>query len=535
MLTAVIVWLYAGALCYAYGALFFRKLPFALTVLSGLVILTVLAQLVSLFMPMTAWLHLLLIAGALLLLAVRRIPRSILPGVLPCWPGVLAGVGGLVWVLTFLIVLENATHLPSNPDTNLYHAQAIRWMETYPAVPGLGNLHGRLAFNSAWFVTNALFGMAFLGQGSFPLAAGLLALIALSFFWQGMMTLLAGQVSVSNLLKTGFLPLTFYALGGELSSPGADLPVSLLVWVLTILWVEQVENEQPYHLPLMTLLAAFAVSVKLSALPLLAFPLLLARFQKRRLFTLGWITTLVLLPFVARNLVLSGYLVYPYPTVDLFAFDWKVPPERVEEDRQAVIAFARWVGPGQFDAPFQEWFPHWFSRQSLNRRVLFFAALLTPLAGLIVRFRPLRLWAGWLVVYGGVCFWFFSAPDFRFGYGFLLASLLLVSAIGFWMGVTRFPWLSRFLSFGGTALMLVYLALTLVRSFEPRTLSERLLRPVGYIQVPVQECALANAPAFCAVNYGYCGYHELPCVPSPRHWVEQRGDDLRDGFRALPR
>src|SRR5467141_1934940 len=45
-------------------------------------------------------------------------------------------------------------------DTGLYGAPAVRWIQTYPAVPGLANLHGRLGFNSSVFLC-----IAALGQG----------------------------------------------------------------------------------------------------------------------------------------------------------------------------------------------------------------------------------------------------------------------------------------------------------------------------------------------------------------------------------
>jgi hypothetical protein len=76
---------------------------------------------------------------------------------------------------------------------------------------------------------------------------------------------------------------------------------------------------------------------------------------------------------------------------------------------------------------------------------------------------------------------------------------------------------------------------TLARSFELPTLAARIWLPADYDRVPVDSCSLANAPAFCARQYGFCGYADLPCAPSPRYWVELRGADLREGFRALPK
>ncbi len=519
MLLALLVWAYTLFLCWVYGALFFRRIPFALTIF---------AEFSSLFFQVSWQIHLGLLAGALYLLITRHVP-------LPKIQRPVSWLPFLVLILSLFLILENATQRPTNPDTNLYHAQAIRWIETYPAVPGLGNLHGRLAFNSAWLVTNALFSFSFLGLRSFHLSAGFLSLVACFIFWQGLAALAAGRFSASNLLKTGFLFLTFYVLGGELSSPGTDLPVSLLIWLVAVLWLEKTEDEQPYHLPLIGLLAFFAVTIKLSALPLLLILLPYLRSNKRRLLWLAACGLLVMLPFVLRNVILSGYLVYPYPSLDLFSVDWKIPPEIAEKDRQRIIEFGRFVGAGDIHAPFSEWFLYWLSRQSLNRRVLFFAALLTPLAGIPLRFRPRPVWGGWLVMVGGLLFWLASAPDFRFGYGFLPTALLLALLPWLSAAMERFPPLRKPLPIIVPLLLAAYLLLTLVRSFETRTFAERVWLPADYDRVPVVACSLANAPAYCARHYGYCSYAELPCAPSPRSWVELRGADLWTGFRSLPR
>lgn len=527
MLAAVFIWFYAGALCYIWGALFFRKLPVLLTVLAGLAILTTLAQFFSLFFA-TGWLtHLIFWGGALLAVVARRISR-------PAWPSPSAWLPSIILVLLFALVLENSTQRALHPDTNLYHAQAVRWIESFPAVPGLGNLHGRLAFNSSWFVANALFSFSFVGLRSFHLLNGFIFLAVALFFWQAIPALLQGSFSLSTLSQAGFLPLSFYLLGGQISSLSTDLPVSLLIWLIAVLWLEACEQPQPWHPWLITLLIFFAITVKLSALPLILIWIPLMWQNRRQMLPLTLLGGLILLPFLWRNVILSGYLVYPFPVLDVFNFDWKVPLELVAGDRQDVIAFGRSFIADP-SAPFSEWFPYWLARQTANRIIIFCAALLTPLAGLPLRFMPRALWLGWLAMYGGILFWLASAPDFRFGYGFLLAALFLAFTPWLWKGIRYWPALQKAFGPAFSGLLTFYLLLTLTNSFELRTFAQRLLLPVDYDRVRVQACSLANAPAFCAQEYGFCGYSELPCAPSPRYWVELRGVDLRDGFRSLPK
>ena len=93
-------------------------------------------------------------------------------------------------------------------DTGLYHAQAIRWIEEYGVVPGLGNLHSRFAYNSAAFPLCAVYSMRWLGGSLFP--EGMHAV-------QGFLALLVG-IHCASLADTGradfrLAVLSFYFSG----------------------------------------------------------------------------------------------------------------------------------------------------------------------------------------------------------------------------------------------------------------------------------------------------------------------------------
>jgi hypothetical protein len=532
----ILICLYTLALCGVYGTFFFKSASLPLSAVAGLAILTALAQFLSLFVQIGLFAQLLILAGAIGILLARRLQlRGCLSpvAVLPL----------LVLIVALLVVLENATHRAVNPDTNLYHAQAIRWIETYPAVPGLGNLHGRLAYNSAWMVANALFSFAFLGGQSFHLMNAVLFLLAVLVFWQGFVDLWAGRFAVSSVLKALFLPLAFYLLGTEVSSPGTDLPVSLLLWMVAVLWTERVEDEKPYHTPLIVLLAAFALTVKLSAAPvaLLAAAALGSEWlagHKRRFFEIAACGLAIVLPFLARNVILSGYLVYPFPALDLFSVDWKIAFERASSDQATVIAFGRRLTEETVaTTPFSAWFPRWLSIQTINRRAILFLALLTPLVALAARFKPGKVWTGWLGMYMGVLYWLFSAPDFRFGYGFLVAALGLALAPVLVALLKRMPLSPKLVSSGIHLLTLGFLLLTLAASFEARTFARRWLLPADYDRVSTRPCPeTSEIVIFCSqtVNeYSACSYFDFPCVPFIRSYIEMRGETWREGFRPV--
>jgi hypothetical protein len=549
MLATILIWLYTLFLCYVYGFLFLKLLQrflrieadfpiFPLIVVTGLVALTTLASFFSLFLQTGLFLNLLLFGGALIVVLTRRVP-------LPRFAGSAAVLPWAIISVALLIVLENATHRPLNPDTNIYHAQAIHWIESYPAVPGLGNLHGRLAFNSGWFVSNALFSLAFLGLRSFHLTASVLFLAVLLYFRDGFQAIARGEYSVSAFLKIFSFPLAFSLLGAEISSPGTDLPVILLLWVIAVLWAEHSERVQSFHPLLIVLLSTFVLSVKLSAAPILLLALFLCgsmlfRREKHQFTGMAVFAGFVLLPFLVRNMILSGYLLYPFPVIDLFSFDWKVPAERAVSERISILSWAHFprMDPAQVLAmPFGQWFPQWLEDQTINRRIMLFTALLSPLMaapGAIFKIASRHHWFGWLVFYLGVLFWLFTAPDFRFVYGFIIPTILLAFIPWLRLALSRLQFSLVPVSHILSVSVLAYLLFAWAASFEARTFADRLLLPADYDRVSTQACALKNSMAFCAKAYHACSYDSFPCIPGPRPWVELRSSTLRDGFRSTP-
>jgi hypothetical protein len=242
-----------------------------LTALVGLAVLAFLATLLSLFMPLSALALAIVSLGGGLILIWQLIAGQLkfdLTALRPQTPR-------LAWLLLALVIvsiLEQATHQPSNPDSGIYHAQTIRWAETFPAVPGLGNLHGRLAFNSSWLALQALFSFAFLGLRSFHMLPAVLSALVLFDCWRGLVGWLRGRPTPVNILKTLLIPVFFYVLPSEISSPGTDLPVVLLVWFLASTWMDRPRRDglKPgiYEIALY-MLVLFAVTIKLSAAPLL--------------------------------------------------------------------------------------------------------------------------------------------------------------------------------------------------------------------------------------------------------------------------
>ena len=566
MIAALIIWIYILILSYLYGwqsirlleRLFLqpsqKTLPLSITGITGLAMITTIASLFSLAFKVGLLVNIVLLVGAALI--VLRHTKNLLPPAGPLETALRKPAGALLGLLVFLSALAIATGLPANPDTSLYHAQAIRWIETYPAVPGLGNLHTRLAYNSSWLVANAIFSFSFTGIQSFHLLPGALFLIALHNIYSGVARLVARRPYLSDYARLALLPFAFLMFGSEVSSPGTDLPATLLTWIILLEWSTLLEKRSFSQAPavdirpiLLTLLGAFILTVKLSTGPLLlgVFCPLFYWWKIRRarpVITLALLGLLVISPWLARNVVLSGYLIYPVPSIDVFNPDWKIPLEITLEDRDTAMSWARPRQPWQTNEetlamPLNKWVPIWlFGLSPLRRTIMIFIAAAPfgyALAALILR-RRLRTARGelkpyhfpFMIAYSGLLYWFWVAPLFRYGTGFILFCLVLMLLPLAAVARKLIP--EKISRLGPAALLVGLLAFQVF--FLSHTLNfNNPVFPADYPGLPTHACELYNVTVWCADAWEACFYEPFPCVPRADPYSGLRGANLQEGFK----
>ena len=567
MLATILIWVYTFCATMLYGWAFLKALQrilnrsgqelpsLPLVWVCGLGVLTTLTSFLSLMLRIQVETSLLTAGGALVIAwfwwkenRAKKIQFTFSKD----------GLKAAAWLLVIVCVvavLENATHKPANPDTGIYHAQAIRWIETYPAVPGLGNLHTRLAFNSSWLVINALFSFVYLDVLSFHLLGSVFFVVFLGYCFEGLFRFISGNAGVSDVIRIFLIPISFWVFASEISSPGTDLPSALLIWIILLEFLQFLENGDevyPLQAELLLGLSVFVLTVKLSSAPVLLVGIYMLWWKFRRrdsksLFVFFGIGALVLLPWLARNVVLSGYLVYPRPELDFFNVDWKIPFKIAAAEKDVIMAWARIPGREAREVlqmPLMEWAGLWFTKLSRNRKAmlgligaapvvyLLMAVVFWKFAQPVVKMLSSYTYA-FLVVYTGVTFWFLTAPDFRFGYAFVISAILMLS-LPVVLTLYRVEVFTKKAVIWLVVLVLLsYQSLVLARSFEPETLQERLLLPKGYVQLTTAPCEIRNLSLWCAEAYNECWYDPFPCAPNANPSVETRGSTLRDGFRSL--
>ena len=233
--------------------------------------------------------------------------------------------------------------------------------------------------------------------------------------------------------------------------------------------------------------------------------------------------------------MLSGYPVYPYPQLDLFQVDWKVPPTDVDGVRNGILGWARLPMKTWGEAlsmPASAWIPEWLEQRTGNQLLILLLAVLSP-AGLLPRAN--RKYAlPVLATCAALLVWFFGAPNWRFGYGVVLGLTAFTSAVVLSGLSLRLP--DRFSLLTSRAvpvLLSAFLVLTTVALFDAATVGERLVLPMDYNPSRATECEVDGLPLFCAAANGTCSYESFPCVPGIPQTIRARGTGLGDGFYSV--
>jgi hypothetical protein len=340
----------------------------------------------------------------------------------------------------FLMLLANqATFARYSYDHGLYHLQMVKWLTTFPLVPGLGNLHHRFAFNNSSFLYAAQ-----MNVGVFEGLAHQTASTLLIF-----MLVLRGLIAVYRLLGQGnqarfshvFYVLTIpFVLNHVLTSSFAGYSTDIVIFVLQILVAGELLELYSHprralpavknQILFIVLLCAAGITVKLSFVVFAGMAILAAvaalvwaggtgiRSHLRTVY--GWlgVGALLIVPWLIRHVILSGYLLYP-STLISFPVKWKIPYAMAAPIAAGIRDWARELGSGTINP--EDWFGNWFSvfPFEMMEAVIYAGLILLSVAVLRIalRLKPVE-WRGVFVVLAvtflSLLYWFWMAPSLRF-------------------------------------------------------------------------------------------------------------------------
>lgn len=558
MLTTLLASIYITILCWIWGILFLQSIkaitktglqlpPFSIVCITGLSAITIVAGILSLFIPLGEWwAQLLFIAPCLLLL--RKNPGQFFASPKKEFSS-FHFVSLILLVTCSFLILLMSTWTIIHPDTLGYHAQTIQWIEKYKAVPGLVHLHVRFGYQGLWFVDCALFGFSFTGKEGITF---LNSTVLIWFF-----------IFITNRINHHFFKdgKKFYGLLWAIllllsmwsytqvrltaTSASPDFIATLFVSAIIYLFIEK--NQNPIEASewlLVSFLSFVAVTIKLSAAPILLIVAIAALLSliKRKIklfFTILILSVITLSPFIARNIITSGYVVFPSTLVDAANVDWKYSPEQTVNEKNYITAYAKKQGvvtKEEIDTVNEmgiaEWLPIWWKQRPTADKTIMILFILSFFAALLSIKKIIR--SGFIAVIvlltmlTGIIFWLINAPDPRFGFGPIIGFTAVTVYLIFKekeISIGKGPLIVALLFC--SAATIAYTGYRFVNFFD----KEQLLTPLGIKESEYKTSDCEGIKIHSPLNADF-GITPIPCTDLNCEKFSPRGNEISDGFRA---
>jgi hypothetical protein len=511
----------------------------------------------NLFLPITSSVTILLLCAGLSGLVVNRalLLDNLRSRSRPSGWLILSGVA------IVLFIAFRASGPCDHVDTGLYGASAVRWILTYPAVPGLANLHGRLGFNSSVFLC-----IAALEQGAWKdLAHHLFTGFVVAAMCITILPACARVIGRSPASPSDWfhsilaIPVFFWATRSRIVGTQTDEPATIACLVAAGIVFDALrprkgdseQNSETPRLAVATGLFTLAVAFKLSTIVFAMLAWCLAfrgiwtmsrSVPRRRKYVAGALalSLAILLPWCVRGIILSGYPFFPATSLG-FPVDWKVPPSFANWYAAGVRSWGRIPEAPPAETQGLAWLSEWFGH-AIRNRASFQVPFAISLGGLGValglrirgKFRAACPWLGLLLPsLAGIVFWFLASPDMRFGQ---FAIWTTAGTLGSW-GIVAATSERRGGHAGAAAAMLVGLLAWCLISFgwkEPYQAlpSVKELSPLPKADVAVRQ-TLTGLSVYMPVQGSLCWNAPLPCTPYFDETLRLRnGPSMRWGFAS---
>jgi hypothetical protein len=562
MLLTILSWIYITAICLIWGNILlspFKKqiapghepdLP--IVCLTGLAGIGVFSLAESVFMPLSLAAHfsILVFAIAYLLFPVNR--KRILQQLSSIRS--IKRLPLLLFIVCALLILIMGTYEIIHPDTLQYHAQAIKVMEQYKAIPGLVHLRYETAMTSMWFTVQAIFRFNFIHPNNYLFINGCVLCWFCLFICLKLTTTDSKQSETKGKINYQFngwmLLLIFTVISWTqirltAVSASPDFITTLYVWAAFYSFSQTRSNNNRVYTYLTVLFCCSAITIKLSAIAIALLPVLIVfelftqKKIKHALFITG-ASVIMVLPYLVRNIITTGYPLFPSTAFNLFNVDWKLSEKEVYAFQHYIKAYARFPVAGYDEAekalqlPALEWVFMWWNQLALPDQLL----LCTILALLLYYLFTLKIsikQQGYTdrailgVALTGSLIWMISAPATRFGTGFLIPLCYGAGTglknVSFIKNLFEDRRLNNILIIPASLLMAFYIGYRVIYFFKP----SQIIFPAG-LKKTVYTTTDCKGMKFSVSDN--CGFAPSPCVDGGCEHIMLRGTGISDGFKG---
>ncbi len=560
MLIILIVWIYATFLLWSFGLAYQRIIekvfseqkdisPY-LTLWNGILFITVILSVISIFSKITYELSFVFLLCSILYIIfdfsyVKDKFKSIIQR--------LKGISPFVYVvfLVFIIITLHQS-LPSllQGDAVGYHQPAVKWINNYSVVPGLGNLHNRLAYNPHWFLFSALLNY---NDYNFHFISGLIMLFAIFWGLTGLNKLFQKRFNITNIIKAlSLLPMLLLFSNPNVNHAfSTDLATFFIVYFILYYAVKLLVEKKKDNKVLIFMLVNFSffvLTIKLSSLFIVIAPLyFLYLFLKRsdiKLKSISFVAVsfiIIIMPFLIRNIILSGYLVFPFPMLDFFNFDWKMPYNAVVDLKNFIGLWAKWQGGGYLEVAnndFWFWFIPWIKVNWKTRELLLLViSIITYVFYFFFHYnRAISHLKKFSIIYltllVNISVWFITAPAIRFASGYIFFFSIFLIALQEWDFIIKIRENVNTIRLAKVLLILALCVLFFRMDFTKFINIKDWITLSSYPEAELTtKKTIDNTIIYVPVKDEICYNSPLTCTAYFNPNLEMRGKSLQDGFR----
>ena len=320
MIIILASWIFILVNCYLFGfalnQFIFKQKAFSVTIILGIVAITILSSIASFFGPLdrSFLFNITFISCFYLVIYFKEIKLQLFN----FKNEFLTFKNIVILILSAVLFAAYSSGYSNINDDGLYYTQTIMWLREYGLVHGISNLHLSLGLSSSWHVFQAVF--SFSDKVNLNDVNGFLMLLFTLFVLEK-----SNNKNINYLLYFQYflvllISIPFY------SAPNPDFFIIVFTAIAIQLFLTSKNRD---HYPVILLIAVFCFTVKISAIAVSVLAVfVLFKLLKNTRFKLHsklYILLFLLLSIhVSKNIYQTAYPLYPYKILSVNA-DWKTP------------------------------------------------------------------------------------------------------------------------------------------------------------------------------------------------------------------
>lgn len=324
----------------------------------------------------------------------------------------------IIYLIISVVFITYCLWQPDVYDSLHYHYQNIRWNEEFAIVPGLANIEDRFGFNSNILLLQSIYTLRFLFNKDIYTLNQLFVLLI--FIWLIRQWIRSRYRMMETLFLSGFVISSLLSIIFINNTSTDILPNTIIYYLISRFCIFGFDWKNSKLLLFTTpfLLITFKLSFAIFGIVSLCIFIYLIKEKKiKSTLFLSVTSAIILICWLIRNIIISGYLVYPLYQIDLFDVDWKLPIDAA----QSQLEYIEIVGKQFFKVQAIELMQTYRDPQLVDFGIFILYSSLyitTPIAIYKYIKKRKEIPASFIVVIAclvaTVISWFFSGPDFRF-------------------------------------------------------------------------------------------------------------------------